>query len=53
MVTNRKTTLEKILPQFQFLYDESDPLSPIVPPDYSTKIHILSIFGQELRENIF
>ena len=53
MVANRKTTLENFPPQFLILYYEIIPISLILAPDHSTGIHILSIFGQELQENIF
>ena len=53
MVANRKTTLENISPQFLLLYYEIIPIWLILAPDHRTGIHILSIFGQKLRENIF
>ena len=53
MVADRKCTLENISPQFLLLYYEMIPCPLIFAPDYSTGIHILSIFGQELRGNIY
>ena len=53
MVANRQTTFENISPQFLLLYYEIIPIWLILAPDHRTGLHILSIFDQKLRENIF